>query len=97
MMGDNGKLYVSPDMVPAFRNELVPRASLLTPNQFEAERLTEMRICTLADAARPRVSRSLPVGGAPPPRAALSHRPSAMLRVRSWRRARRCMRWALPP
>jgi len=36
-MGDNGKLYVSPDLVTLFREKLVPLADIALPNQFEAE------------------------------------------------------------
>ena len=49
VMGDNGKLYVSEDMVPAFR-ELIKHADVVTPNQFEAELLTDIKITTIADA-----------------------------------------------
>ena len=37
VMGDNGKLYVSPDLVTLFREKLVPLADIALPNQFEAE------------------------------------------------------------
>ena len=36
VMGDNGKLYVAPDVVPAYK-KLVHNADLILPNQFEAE------------------------------------------------------------
>lgn len=36
VMGDEGKLYVSPDVVPAYK-ELVGSADLITPNQYEVE------------------------------------------------------------
>ncbi|KAK8083488.1 pyridoxine kinase [Apiospora saccharicola] len=36
VMGDNGKLYVADDVVPAYRG-LVHLADLILPNQFEAE------------------------------------------------------------
>lgn len=36
VMGDNGKIYVAEDVVPAYRG-LVPYADLILPNQFEAE------------------------------------------------------------
>lgn len=50
VMGDHGKLYVPEDLVPIYRNEVVPRATVLTPNQFEAELLTDVRIRSLRDA-----------------------------------------------
>lgn len=36
VMGDNGKLYVADDCVPAYK-ALIPYADLILPNQFEAE------------------------------------------------------------
>ena len=36
VMGDNGKLYVAPDVVPAYKR-LLDHADLILPNQFEAE------------------------------------------------------------
>ncbi|KAK9817057.1 hypothetical protein WJX72_008930 [[Myrmecia] bisecta] len=50
VMGDHGKLYVKPEMVAAFRDRIVPLASTMTPNQFEAEQLTGLTIRTEADA-----------------------------------------------
>eukprot|EP01061_Rhynchopus_euleeides_P024620 TRINITY_DN3969_c0_g1_i1.p1 TRINITY_DN3969_c0_g1~~TRINITY_DN3969_c0_g1_i1.p1 ORF type:complete len:204 (+),score=88.95 TRINITY_DN3969_c0_g1_i1:787-1398(+) len=50
-MGDNGRLYVSEDMVPAFR-KLVCHADIVTPNQFEAELLTGLTIASLDDAVK---------------------------------------------
>ncbi|KAH8202599.1 hypothetical protein TruAng_003200 [Truncatella angustata] len=43
VMGDNGKLYVADDVVPAYRG-LVHHADLILPNQFEAEQLSEVKI-----------------------------------------------------
>ena len=36
VMGDNGRLYVNEDVVPAYKS-LLPCADLILPNQFEAE------------------------------------------------------------
>lgn len=36
VMGDNGKLYVADDVVPAYAS-LVKHADLILPNQYEAE------------------------------------------------------------
>ncbi len=36
VMGDQGRLYVKEDVVPAYKN-LLRDADLLLPNQFEAE------------------------------------------------------------
>jgi pyridoxine kinase len=42
-MGDEGKLYVPEELVHVYREKVVPLASMLTPNQFEAEKLTGLR------------------------------------------------------
>ncbi|KAF5180453.1 Pyridoxal kinase [Thalictrum thalictroides] len=44
VMGDEGKLYVPPELVSVYREKVVPVASMLTPNQFEAEQLTGFKI-----------------------------------------------------
>ncbi|CAN6451697.1 unnamed protein product [Victoria cruziana] len=49
VMGDEGKLYVPPDLVSLYRENVVPIASMLTPNQFEAEQLTGFRISSEKD------------------------------------------------
>lgn len=41
VMGDNGRLYVADDVVPAYK-ALVPCADLVLPNQFEAECVTRL-------------------------------------------------------
>ena len=43
VMGDEGRLYVAEDIVPAYR-ALLPHADLILPNAFEAELLSEMKI-----------------------------------------------------
>ncbi|CAI5983392.1 unnamed protein product, partial [Closterium sp. NIES-65] len=62
VMGDDGRLYIRPELVPIYRHqvppplavsvfcEVVPVATLITPNQFEAEQLTGLSIRTQADA-----------------------------------------------
>lgn len=35
-MGDQGRLYVNPDVVPAYKS-VIRHADLILPNQFEAE------------------------------------------------------------
>lgn len=49
VMGDEGKLYVPPEMVSVYREKVVSVASMLTPNQFEAEQLTGSRIASEQD------------------------------------------------
>jgi len=50
VMGDNDKLYVPSDLVPVYRDVIVPKADIVTPNQFEAELLAEMKITNQAEA-----------------------------------------------
>ncbi|KAF8399022.1 hypothetical protein HHK36_014888 [Tetracentron sinense] len=49
VMGDEGKLYVPPELVSVYREKVVAVASMLTPNQFEAEQLTGFRITSERD------------------------------------------------
>ncbi|KAK4239696.1 proliferating cell nuclear antigen [Achaetomium macrosporum] len=51
VMGDNGKLYVAPDVVPVYKS-LVHHADLVLPNQFEAELLSEVEITDMPSIAR---------------------------------------------
>jgi len=51
VMGDVGPgLYVRPDIPAFFRDQAVPQADILTPNQFELECLTGATCRTLAEA-----------------------------------------------
>jgi pyridoxine kinase len=49
-MGDAGKIYVAPSVVPAYKS-LLRSADLLLPNQFEAELLSEVKITDLSSLA----------------------------------------------
>ncbi|KAL9226513.1 hypothetical protein vseg_002319 [Gypsophila vaccaria] len=49
VMGDEGKLYIPQELVSVYREKVVPVASMLTPNLFEAELLTGLRIVTEED------------------------------------------------
>ena len=49
-MGDDGRLYVAEDLVPAYRDQIISLASVLTPNQFEAELLTGITIDSKSSA-----------------------------------------------
>jgi len=40
VLGDEGRCYVSQELVGAYKSTILPLASILTPNQFEAELLT---------------------------------------------------------
>ncbi|KAL1311568.1 hypothetical protein AAFC00_001686 [Neodothiora populina] len=50
VMGDNGKIYVNEDVVPAYK-ALLKDADLILPNQFEAELLSEVKITDYASLA----------------------------------------------
>jgi len=47
VMGDAGKLYVAPDVIPVYR-QMLPLAAIITPNWFEVEVLTEISIKDIA-------------------------------------------------
>lgn len=49
-MGDNGKMYVPEDILPVYRDIVVPLADIITPNQFEAELMTGMKMSDLNGA-----------------------------------------------
>ncbi|TRX90178.1 hypothetical protein FHL15_008906 [Xylaria flabelliformis] len=51
VMGDNGKIYVAEDVVPAYRS-LIHHADLILPNQFEAELLSGVAITDFASLER---------------------------------------------
>lgn len=44
VMGDNGVMYVPAELLPIYREEIIPLADIITPNQYEVELLTEMKI-----------------------------------------------------
>lgn len=50
VMGDAGKMYVPESILPIYRDEIVPLADIVTPNQFEVELLTGMKINNEEDA-----------------------------------------------
>ncbi|RZC37607.1 pyridoxal kinase [Asbolus verrucosus] len=50
VMGDNGKMYVPENLLPVYKDIILPLANIITPNQFELELLTEIKIDNI-DAA----------------------------------------------
>ncbi|OMH85988.1 Pyridoxal kinase [Zancudomyces culisetae] len=50
VLGDYGSLYVPEALIGLYKKVLCPLASLVTPNQFEAELLTDRKIKVLQDA-----------------------------------------------
>uniref|UniRef100_A0A5S6Q6G1 Pyridoxal kinase n=1 Tax=Trichuris muris TaxID=70415 RepID=A0A5S6Q6G1_TRIMR len=49
VMGDCGNYYVSKAMLPIYRDRLLPLADVTTPNQFELEELTGIKVNCEAD------------------------------------------------
>lgn len=56
VLGDEGRLYVQPSMVDLYRIKVLPIATVITPNQFEAELLSGMTIVDEATALKAMVS-----------------------------------------
>lgn len=52
VMGDDGKMYTPTEFVDIYREELVPYARFVTPNQTEAELLTGITIKDINDVKR---------------------------------------------
>jgi pyridoxine kinase len=52
VMGDNGKMYVPDELADVFRKQIVKLATIMTPNQYEAELLTGMKIISEEDAIK---------------------------------------------
>jgi len=49
VLGDDGEFYVPSELVSVYREKVIPVASMLTPNQFEAEKLTGFSISSEAE------------------------------------------------
>lgn len=49
-MGDDDFMYVPKELLPIYRDEIIPLADIATPNQFEVELLTGTKIVSEADA-----------------------------------------------
>jgi len=52
VLGDGGQFYVPPDLVTVYKNELIPLADVVTPNQFEVEQLTGVTVKSMENAKR---------------------------------------------
>lgn len=50
VMGDAGRMYVPESLLPIFRDEIVPLCDICTPNQYEVELITGMKITSEEDA-----------------------------------------------
>jgi len=51
-MGDFGRMYVPEELLPVYRDEIVPLADIVCPNQFEAEILTGIKIENQSEVIR---------------------------------------------
>lgn len=49
VMGDNGTMYVPKELLPIYRDEIIPLADIITPNQYEVELLVERPVKTDED------------------------------------------------
>ena len=50
VLGDNNKFYVPQELIPLYQKNILPKAHIITPNQFEAEKLAEHEIKSEEDA-----------------------------------------------
>ncbi|KAJ7272597.1 bud site selection protein 16 [Mycena haematopus] len=51
VLGDSGRLYVAPDVIPVYRR-MLPFSTVSTPNWFEVETLTDIKLTDLASLRR---------------------------------------------
>ncbi|KAI0091497.1 Ribokinase-like protein [Irpex rosettiformis] len=51
VLGDSGKLYVSADVIPIYRS-ILPLSTIITPNWFEVEVLTDVQLTDLPSLRR---------------------------------------------
>ena len=50
VLGDNGRFYVPSELRDVYLQHLIPQATVITPNQFEAETLTGIKIDSILTA-----------------------------------------------
>lgn len=50
VLGDKGKFYVPESLVKVYQETVVPMADVITPNQFEVEKLTGLTVNSLEEA-----------------------------------------------
>ncbi|TDL26651.1 Ribokinase-like protein [Rickenella mellea] len=51
VLGDSGKLYVSQDVIPIYKS-MLPLSTIITPNWFEVETLTDQKIADMPSLRR---------------------------------------------
>ncbi|XP_055352635.1 pyridoxal kinase-like isoform X2 [Paramacrobiotus metropolitanus] len=52
VLGDHGKMYVNADVLEVYRDTILSLADIMTPNQFEAELLSDIRITDAQSAVK---------------------------------------------
>jgi len=52
VLGDDGQFYVPEDLVEVYKTVVIPEADVVTPNQFETEQLTGIKVESIDDARR---------------------------------------------
>jgi len=50
VLGDDGQFYVPAELVEVYKSVVIPKADVVTPNQFETEKLTGIKVKTIVDA-----------------------------------------------
>ena len=50
VLGDDGQFYVPDDLVALYKTMVIPKADVVTPNQFETEQLTGIKVKSIDDA-----------------------------------------------
>lgn len=52
VMGDNGEMYVPKELLPIYKANIITLADIITPNQYEAELLTDIKVKNVEDALK---------------------------------------------
>jgi pyridoxine kinase len=52
VLGDGGKFYVPEELVQVYRERVIPLADVVTPNQFEVEQLTGIKVTSIEEAKK---------------------------------------------
>lgn len=52
VMGDNGKMYVPDELLDIYKEDIIPLADIVTPNQFELELLTGRKVNSLSEVQK---------------------------------------------
>lgn len=52
VLGDHGRFYVPEELLAIYRDKLIPLSTMVTPNAFETEVLTGIKVTSMGDALR---------------------------------------------